>query len=60
MQALVIVIMRSDSTPPPRRQVAAGRIGPGIARIIIDEWLAEREGIIDAEGSELPQSVRTA
>jgi hypothetical protein len=53
MQALVIFIVKSDSARPPRRQVAAGKLGPGIARIVLDELYAEREGIVETNGVEV-------
>jgi hypothetical protein len=52
MQALLlVVIVKSDSQLPPRRQVAAGIRGPGIVKITVEERFADE--IVDVEGEEM-------
>lgn len=53
-----VTIVVEQSPPRGRRRVAAGRIGPGIATIVVvEDWY---RGSIDAEGVEAPESRRAS
>lgn len=57
MKMTVTVVVESK-TPGARRRVAAGRIGPGIATVIVvEDWYRDA---IETDGVELPESRRTA
>lgn len=43
----------TDERKPPRRVVAVGRLGPGIAKILVVETFVETKEIVDTEGWEV-------
>lgn len=57
MKMTVTVVVESKPTGA-RRRVAAGRIGPGTATIVVvEDWYRDS---IETEGVELPESRRAA